>query len=76
MTAQWADELTNGTPRPENESFYLLVSLRLGSPEQRHWIEQNASQFFAMWEEFHGSKDQGPEVMIQYLLWYQNNSSD
>lgn len=74
MTGQWADELSGGQPRAENESFYLLVSLKLGSPEQRYWIEENAAQFYAMWKEFSGSDNEGPEVLIQYLLWYQRET--
>ena len=70
---QWADEIPGGEPRPENEDFYLLVALKLGSPDEPNWIERNATEFYAMWDEWNGTRHEGAEVLIQYLVWYERD---
>lgn len=76
MMGTWADELTNSEPRPEHETFYLLVALKLGDPNTRSWIMDNAKEFYAMWKNYSGSDDEGPEVLIQYLLWYERDQPE
>jgi hypothetical protein len=73
MTGQWADEMDGGAPREELEDFYLLVALKLGSPDESRWIERNAVAFYAMWDEWNGTRNTGAVVLVQYLLWYQRD---
>lgn len=75
MTGTWADELSGADPDPKHEDFYLLVALKLGDPEQRTWIEDNAEAFYAMWQDWTEKKldIDNAVVLIQYMLWYQRD---
>ena len=72
---QWADEISGVEPEPQMEPFYLLVALKLGDPEKRSWVEDNAMAFYEMLTQWLG-RDVGMDkaaVLIQYLLWYERD---
>jgi hypothetical protein len=79
----WADEADYSTPRTELESFYVLAALEFGDPDNgKHWLEDNAVRFYAYLRKYLKAAKlepdsphmhDGPAVLIQYIIWYQNN---
>ncbi len=73
----WADELPGSEPDPKLETFYLLVSMKLGDPRRRDWIAENYGAFYAMYQDWgqYGPyvKQDNATVMVQYLLWYERD---
>ena len=78
MSARWADEVAEQKqcePVAALEPFYILAALEFGDPNQEEWLFRNAAKFYEFWKSYRkhakGPKFSGPEVVLQYIFWYQ-----